>query len=221
MGTNALISLTRNGQTVAKIVSGCEGAISIHVARAIAQQKSTRVEDLYRIAQSAGLGCSDCLVVMDEITLLPADMDPLIVEIYRQHFHQPRANPRTAGGTVYYYYQIDIDHWYILSWNDSPESLMHNTRIYEEEQPADEEEQPADEEIQENICPTCGSPLEWEDCWNGCDDGYFDDLYDEDPLWYDEGDTEMCTVCNGRGGWWVCPLAETHAEHADANTVST
>ena len=41
---------------------------------------------------------------------------------------------------------------------------------------------------------------EWVNCWNGCDDGYFD-VYEEDPLWYDPGDTEMCDVCKGKGGW--------------------
>ena len=44
----------------------------------------------------------------------------------------------------------------------------------------------------------------WLPCWNGCDDGYFDG-YDDDPLWYDEGDMEVCGVCLGEGGWSVCP----------------
>jgi len=43
----------------------------------------------------------------------------------------------------------------------------------------------------------------WVPCWNGCDDGYFDG-YEEDPLWYDEGDMETCTICGGEGGWAVC-----------------
>jgi hypothetical protein len=43
----------------------------------------------------------------------------------------------------------------------------------------------------------------WVPCWNGCQDGYFDG-YEEDPLWYDPGDMECCTVCGGAGGWAVC-----------------
>lgn len=122
MGTNAVISLTHKGQTVAKIVAGCEGAIALEVAQEVARQKSTRVEDLYRIAQQAGLGCPDCLVVMDDTTLLPEKTDnPVILEIYRQHFAQPCANPRTDGGTVYHFYQVDIDQWYVLSWDKSKE----------------------------------------------------------------------------------------------------
>lgn len=121
MGTNAVISLTHKGQTVAKIVAGCEGSIALEVASEVALQKSTRVEDLYRIAQRAGLGCPDCLVVMDDTKILPAEIDPVIVAIYRQHFAQPCANPRTAGGTVYHFYQVDIDQWYVLSWDNSRE----------------------------------------------------------------------------------------------------
>lgn len=40
----------------------------------------------------------------------------------------------------------------------------------------------------------------WIDCWNGCEDGYFDG-YEEDPLWFDPGDLEVCHVCKGQGGW--------------------
>jgi len=96
MGTNAVISLTHKGQTVAKIVAGCEGSIALEVASEVALQKSTRVEDLYRIAQRAGLGCPDCLIVMDDTKILPADVDPAIVAIYRQHFREvPTASTRS------------------------------------------------------------------------------------------------------------------------------
>lgn len=49
-------------------------------------------------------------------------------------------------------------------------------------------------------CPKCG---EWavrsQTCWViGCDDGLIDG-YEEDPLWYDEGDCYPCPECGGRG----------------------
>lgn len=59
------------------------------------------------------------------------------------------------------------------------------------------------------ICEICGSLMTWEDCWNGCDDGYFD-MYDEDPLWYDEGDLELCEICHGHGWYYICPNASNH-----------
>ena len=66
-------------------------------------------------------------------------------------------------------------------------------------------------------CPVCGCEMsEWEECWQiGCDDGWISDLYESDPLWYDEDDVEMCDVCQGKGGWWVCP----NLHHPEAGTL--
>lgn len=49
----------------------------------------------------------------------------------------------------------------------------------------------------------------------GCEDGFFN-MHDDDPLWYDEDDTEMCDICEGRGGYWVCPNAEHHPKESEA-----
>lgn len=61
-------------------------------------------------------------------------------------------------------------------------------------------------------CEVCGSLLEHEDCWQcggkGGRDG--EDLMDEDPFWYDEDDWEECDICEGKGGYWVCPNAAQH-----------
>ena len=62
---------------------------------------------------------------------------------------------------------------------------------------------------EEPLCPTCSSYMVWEDCWNGCDDGYFD-LYDEDPLWYAEDKREICDICKGKGGYWGCSSVQCH-----------
>lgn len=61
-----------------------------------------------------------------------------------------------------------------------------------------------DIEYAEGCCPKCGhEPIYRRDCTD-CDDGYHD-LYEEDPLWYNEGDTEECEHCNGYGGHVWCP----------------
>lgn len=62
------------------------------------------------------------------------------------------------------------------------------------------------EDDYEYPCPYCGNPFtRWQDCTVfGCDDGYID-LYDEDPLWYDEGDFKVCTECRGTGIMMWCP----------------
>lgn len=68
---------------------------------------------------------------------------------------------------------------------------------------------PTMEEIEEAeqapLCPSCGYRMEWQECEEyGCEDGRVS-LYDDDPLWYDEDDTEPCQICAGAGGWWRCP----------------
>jgi hypothetical protein len=59
------------------------------------------------------------------------------------------------------------------------------------------------------FCKLCGSSMAWEDCWYCGGAGEFD-LYDEDPLYYDEDDTERCEECKGRGGYYVCLNVKNH-----------
>ncbi len=49
-------------------------------------------------------------------------------------------------------------------------------------------------------CKMCGAILEWEVCFYHCDDGYFS--------------TEVCDICHGAGGLWVCPAGK-HSPDAD------
>lgn len=65
------------------------------------------------------------------------------------------------------------------------------------------------------VCPNHGDVRDtaFVPCWNGCDEGYFEG-YEEDPLWYDEGDTVRCDVCHGKGGWRVC--AQCNYDNPDA-----
>ena len=67
------------------------------------------------------------------------------------------------------------------------------------------------------LCPICGAEKsEWEECWQiGCEDGWITDLYESDPMWYDEDDIEMCGECQGKGGWWICP----NLPHPEAGTL--
>lgn len=53
-------------------------------------------------------------------------------------------------------------------------------------------------ELDEECCPKCGTQMYWRRCDN-CDDGWITDLYDEDPMWYDEDEIEICHECNGHG----------------------
>ena len=51
----------------------------------------------------------------------------------------------------------------------------------------------------------CGNHMEWAECWDCGGEGYHDDLYEQDPLWYDQDDIETCSTCQGKGGHWYCP----------------
>jgi hypothetical protein len=68
---------------------------------------------------------------------------------------------------------------------------------------------PSESDIQNAIieaeqCPQCKCcDMEWEQCYVCGGDGWLE-VYDEDPLWYDPGDVEMCDECESRGGWWFC-----------------
>lgn len=52
-------------------------------------------------------------------------------------------------------------------------------------------------------CLKCGGFMDWVDC-HACGGDGIHELYDDDPLWYDEDDVEPCETCDGRGGWRVC-----------------
>jgi predicted RNA-binding Zn-ribbon protein involved in translation (DUF1610 family) len=58
----------------------------------------------------------------------------------------------------------------------------------------------------DTTCPKCGhSPTHVRRCSElGCEDGWID-RYNEDPLWYDEGEEERCGTCHGTGVERWCP----------------
>ena len=43
---------------------------------------------------------------------------------------------------------------------------------------------------------------------------------DEDPLFYDEDDEEVCSVCDGESGWSVCPNAANHKKETSTCSSS-
>ena len=64
-----------------------------------------------------------------------------------------------------------------------------------------------DFQLDYEICPRCGHyPTKSRACHvMGCEDGYIDMHEYNDPLWYDEGETEMCRDCYGTGVEKWCP----------------
>ncbi len=64
-----------------------------------------------------------------------------------------------------------------------------------------------DDDVQyvDRECPACGAwEVYWQPCIQiGCEDGLIDG-YDEDPLWFDEGDFYPCPECAGLGFYRWC-----------------
>lgn len=55
-------------------------------------------------------------------------------------------------------------------------------------------------------CARCGSSVHWEPCGACGGEGISGpgELYDQDPLWYDEDDYSTCHQCGGEASWGIC-----------------
>jgi len=64
-----------------------------------------------------------------------------------------------------------------------------------------------DYEVDYDECPKCNrEPIHWRHCNQAnCDVGYIDMHVYDDPLWWDEGEYEVCDECNGTGIEKWCP----------------
>jgi hypothetical protein len=61
----------------------------------------------------------------------------------------------------------------------------------------------------EDYCEVCEIPKEWFGCFACGGSGEWE-LYEEDPVGFEPGDTCECQECDGMGGWLECPRADQH-----------
>lgn len=65
---------------------------------------------------------------------------------------------------------------------------------------------PQDDQEWDCQCARCGSSLGFASCDSCAGEGWTapGELFEENPLWYDEEDTMPCPSCYGFGGWHFC-----------------
>ncbi|MBE3084617.1 MAG: (2Fe-2S)-binding protein [Bacteroidetes bacterium] len=101
MSTNGILSITKNGQTIIKVVCGCDGMDIPELAKAIKKKKLITAEDIYNLARKH-VGCEKCLVVQDaEGNFFGLEEDDL-PKLYKEKFLDPKFNPRWERGTAAY-----------------------------------------------------------------------------------------------------------------------
>jgi len=61
-----------------------------------------------------------------------------------------------------------------------------------------------DYEMTDYYCPKCGESIMTRDCEYCGGDGTVDDLFEQDPLWYEPDDWEYCDYCRGIGAYFWC-----------------
>jgi hypothetical protein len=92
MLTQGLVSVTRNGHTLLKVVCGCNGNSAGTLAEMIRERHLASVEEVYRAALSVEFGCPACLMVFSKDAAISAGHE--IPKQYWKNFDEPNFNPR-------------------------------------------------------------------------------------------------------------------------------
>lgn len=97
MATQGIISVISENEVVMKVIAGCDGYLSPTAAKAIKAEWPVTPERAYDPCLQTGLGCDDCLVVMDKTTII-SKFDEDVGPLYRETFSDPNFNPRWKNG---------------------------------------------------------------------------------------------------------------------------
>ena len=112
MATQAIVSLVKNGHTFIKIICGCDGYNAEKLVKILKEDRPDNIKDIYIMALESGLGCKECLVVMNSENIV-FDGDENIDQLYREKFDDPSFNTRWKMGTadIVIVLKIDDQRW--------------------------------------------------------------------------------------------------------------
>lgn len=97
MSTQAIISLIKKGNTFIKIVCGCNGSNAEKLVKIIKDIQPEKIQNIYEIAIRNRFGCRECLVVMDDKSVVFKG-DEELDKLYRETFNDSSFNPRRQSG---------------------------------------------------------------------------------------------------------------------------
>lgn len=107
MATQGLLSITVNGQVVAKAVTDCDGYEMPNIAEDVKKNEVTTAQGLYELCLKHGLG-GESLIVQSSPTEWLGDYDEEeLPDLYMQNFNAPNFNPRWKYGTAEYTEIVD------------------------------------------------------------------------------------------------------------------
>lgn len=106
MGTQAVVSLVRDGETIIKVIAGCNGCNATKLADAIRDGSLYDCNEIHGAAREVNFGCRSCLVIQDvsgEIYMGDGELPPE----YRLRFNEPKFNPRWKSGEAEHVVLVD------------------------------------------------------------------------------------------------------------------
>lgn len=109
MATQGMISITRDGNVVRKIIAGCDGFNASLVAKKIMEDLIFDLQELFDLCLENNFGCSDCLVVQSKKEYISMErIDKIGNKLYEERFEDPKFNPRWECGSVGHLTIIDL-----------------------------------------------------------------------------------------------------------------
>lgn len=104
MATQGLLSIIDNGtkEVLFKVVCGCNGynVLKLSDILSTSRKEDFSAATILASAIESGVGCKDCLVVMDRKGSVGVEEE--LNELYRGTFSDPIFNPRWKRGTADY-----------------------------------------------------------------------------------------------------------------------